>query len=94
MAISQGKLTDPQTLTFYVSAVNALPNGKSTLSMIDGTVLSLQPDLTWQTRSAGTAGAFEQCDVAGQCATYWYVWDNKLVGPVSVAFLKVTKAAQ
>jgi hypothetical protein len=80
---------DPQKTALAVSTVNAAGN-KKTLSTPDGEVYSLQPNLTFETRPKGTAGTFEQCDVDGQVATFWYQWDNKPVGPYSVAFFNVT----
>lgn len=83
--------TDPQKTAFLVGAVNkSNGKGKSTLSDPSGRVYSLQPDLTWGDRDAGADGAFEQCTVDGQTATYWYQWHGAVVGPVTVAFFLVS----
>lgn len=51
--------------------VNSQPNTtKVTLSNPDGTVVSIQPDGTRQTRVAGTAGPWELCDLQGALAVY------------------------
>lgn len=54
------------------SPVTVIPqnNGKSTLANPDGTVVSIQPDGTRQTRPAGTAGPWELCTIQGALAVY------------------------
>lgn len=93
MAVQFAQFTDPQKTTIAISTVNDLPNGKHTLSFPDGTVVSVQPDLSIEERPAGADGPFEQCDIDGQVATYWYVWNGQTVGPYSVAFFRVTRAS-
>lgn len=92
---------DPNKTAFLVSKVNDAGNGKSTLSDPDGKVYSLQPMNTWpapdqpkfEDRDAGAAGAFEKCDVDNGIATFWYMWQGELQGPVSVAFFLAKQPA-
>jgi len=81
---------DPQKTAFLVTKKKAVQNGKSTIQFNDK-VYSLQPDGTFADRPDGASGAFEQCDVDGQTATFWYLWNGKLIGPVTVAFFMVTQ---
>ena len=46
------------------------PNGFYTAVRKDGTVDSVQPDGTLQTRPAGTAGPYELCSVSGSFRFY------------------------
>ncbi len=46
------------------------PNGFYTAARADGSIDSVQPDGTLQTRPAGTAGPYEFCSVSGN--TRWY----------------------
>lgn len=55
----------------------AQPNGFFTAIRKDGTVDSVQPDGSLQTRPAGTAGAYELCAVTGN--TRWYCPDGSHV---------------
>ena len=70
MAVSLTAFQDPQALTLCISKVNKQANGQSTLSYLDGTVASCQPDGTMGFRPAGTAGAYEMCDLSGNVATF------------------------
>lgn len=95
MSYQTTAFTDPQKQAFVISKVNASAQpGKSTLSNPDGTVLSMQPDGSWETRPAGADGLYERCSVDGQTATYWYEFGGALVGPVTVAFFKASGPAQ
>ena len=53
-------------------AVNPQPNGTVTLvaNSTTGAVLSVQPDGSWQTRPAGTAGPYETAGLNGNVLTY------------------------
>ena len=71
MAVSLTSFQDPQALTLCISKVNKQPNGQSTLSYLDGTVASCQPpNGEMSFRPAGTAGAYEICDISGNVATF------------------------
>ncbi len=82
------RFIDPQHTTYLASQVKASSApGKQLLVLANGNVLSLQEDGTFAERPPGTDGAFEQCNVASQIATYLYIWNGILRGPVSVAFV-------
>jgi hypothetical protein len=91
MAVQLTTFKDPQALTLAIGAVNKSSHvGKFTLSFPDGTVVSCQQDGSIQDRPSGADAAFEQCDIDGQVATYWYIWNGVTSGPFSFAFFKVT----
>ena len=56
--------------TFRLVTENAKGNGVFTLSNPDGTVISVQPDGSIQTRPAGTNGPFEQCTISDKGYLY------------------------
>ncbi len=91
MSVQLTQFADPQKTTLAIGVVNASSKaGKHTLSFPDGTVASIQSDGSVQDRPAGADGPFEQCDIDGQIATYWYVWNGVTSGPFSFAFFKVS----
>ncbi len=91
MAVQLITFADPQKTTLAVASVNAVPNSKKkTLSFPGGTVVSCQEDGSIQERPSGSDGPFEQCDVDGQVATYWYDWQGKTYGPFAFAFFLVS----
>lgn len=95
MSVQLTTFKDPQVTTLAVVSVNPVPNSvKKTLSFPGGTVVSIQPDGTVKEQTAGAAGPYEQADIDGQVATYWYTWlDNgvpKVAGPYTFAFVQVS----
>lgn len=60
----------------------AQPNGQFTVSLMNGEVLSCQPDGSLQTRPAGTAGPWELCTVNGGYLTF-----NPAGTPFTFAFV-------
>ncbi len=62
--------TTPLTPLKPASQLLAQPNGQFTVGLTDGTVLSCQPDGSFQTRPAGTAGPYELCTVNGGYLTF------------------------
>jgi hypothetical protein len=90
MSVSLTEFVDPKEKTLAARSVNAVPGSdRKTLSFLDETVASLQPDGTLDVRPKGTAGPWELCSVDGQVATWSYTWDGKQVGPKTFAFVLV-----
>jgi autotransporter adhesin len=55
---------------FLLGTKNAVDGGKVTLSTADGSVLSVQPDGSFETRPAGTAGPYETAVDGGNTLVY------------------------
>lgn len=90
MAVSLTTFTDPASTTLAVSSINDLPNTKKkTLSFLDGTVVSIQPDGSIESRPAGSDGGYERCSVDGQVATWYYQQAGEWRGPFTYAFVLV-----
>lgn len=51
--------------------LNPQPDSTVTVSNLDGTVMSIQPDGSEQTRPDGTAGPFEKATHNGNVLTFW-----------------------
>jgi len=62
--------TTPLTPMKLAQTLNQQSNGQFTVSLADGKVLSCQPDGHFETRPAGTAGAYELCTVNGGYLTF------------------------
>lgn len=62
--------TTPLTTLQMAQSLIAQNNGQFTVGLIDGQVLSCQPDGTFQTRPTGTNGPYELCTVNGSFLTY------------------------
>ena len=60
----------PLTPLKLASQLLAQDNGQYTVSLTNGEVLSCQPDGSFQTRAAGTNGAYELCTVNGGYLTF------------------------
>jgi hypothetical protein len=66
--IAVGPLGGPLTVR---DKLIAQADGMVTVSNLDGTVMSIQPDGTEESRPAGTAGAFERSAKAGNVLIFW-----------------------
>lgn len=55
-------------------------SGCSNLILMDGSVLSVQPDGSLQNRPSGTDGSFEQCQITGNLAAYYPFGTPYVVG--------------
>ena len=72
--IAVGPLGGPLTAR---AGLNAQPDGTVTVSNVDGTVMSIQPDGSEQTRPAGTAGPFEKATKSANVLTFFAGSDFK-----------------
>lgn len=70
-AIGKTNVLPPSSLQ-AAGSLNPQSNGFFTLTIsnTDGAVLSVQPDGSWQTRPAGTAGPYELCGLNGNTLVY------------------------
>ncbi len=62
--------TDPTKKLLAVKAVSPVSNGGTVLENVDGTIVSIQPDGSVQTRPPGADGGYERCQINGNGATW------------------------
>lgn len=62
--------TDPTKQLLAVKGPKSVSNGGTVLENLDGTIVSIQPDGSVQTRPAGADGGYERCTVNGNVATW------------------------
>jgi len=60
----------PETELWVADHLNQVGGGCVTVSMRDGTVMSVQPSGAVETRPAGAAGAYERATVCGQMLVF------------------------
>ncbi len=71
--MSFSKFTDPTKTLLAVASINTVTGGYGTGTVLanpDGTIVSIQPDGSVQSRPPGADGGYERCTVSGNLATW------------------------